>query len=440
MRIGEAGKHVLTLGAGSVVAQSIPLLASVVLAHIYSAEAYGDWGIFLSLSTLLAVVATGQYELAIVRPESERDAEMVVRLCFLLECVFFFLSSFVVLAGEAFRIPFIVQIPGKYYLPFFVLALGMLQIYTHYANRKERYKVIAVSGIVRNAAQALSRITLGLLHSASGLIAGAFVGVLAAVVYCESRMPLFRLLGSGYDKQALKRVACRYRHFPLYQMPGSFLNAASTSLLVLLLALYFEKEYIGYFSMTISLLYFPVQLAGAAMSKVFYKKVASSSSDEEGRRLLMQLLGITSVAGLLMTLLLVGFGEELFTFILGDRWLHSARYAILLAPCIWIMLCFSPLSVIFDAKDSQRTELSLNLLMFVGRVVAIVVCGESLASMGVAVFYYGLVGCLVWSAEAYWIMKLTHVRLTTKQLSVIMPVVVVVLIGWLWKVKTVLAV
>ena len=58
----------------------------------------------------------------------------------------------------------------------------------------------------------------------------------------------------------------------------------------------------------------------------------------------------------------------------------------------------------------------------------------------VAFFYYGLVGCLVWSAEAYWIMKLTHVRLTTKQLSVIMPVVVVVLIGWLWKVKTVLAV
>ena len=92
MKIGESGKHILTLGAGTLVAQLIPVLASVVLARIYSADAYGDWGIFLSVVSLLAVAATGQYELAIVRPESEKDAEMVMRLCFLIVLSFFFLS------------------------------------------------------------------------------------------------------------------------------------------------------------------------------------------------------------------------------------------------------------------------------------------------------------------------------------------------------------
>ena len=54
MKIGESGKHILTLGAGTLVAQLIPVLASVVLARIYSADAYGDWGIFLSVVSLLA--------------------------------------------------------------------------------------------------------------------------------------------------------------------------------------------------------------------------------------------------------------------------------------------------------------------------------------------------------------------------------------------------
>lgn len=437
MKIGESGKHILTLGAGTLVAQLIPILASVVLARIYSADAYGDWGIFLSVVSLLAVAATGQYELAIVRPESEKDAKMVMRLCFLIVLSFFFLSFGGVLVGEVFRLPLITQFPGKYLLPFFVLALGLLQIYTHYANRKERYKLIAISGVVRNALQAISRISLGLFHCLYGLITGAFVGLLAAVSYCEYKMPLRRILFSGYDWQSLKRVAYRYRYFPIYQMPGSLLNAASTSVMVLMLALYFEKEYIGYFSMTISLLYFPVQLAGAAMSKVFYKKASLPSSENQSHQLLMQLLRFTFAAGLLMTILLVGIGEELFTFVLGDRWLVSAQYAVILAPCIWIMLCFSPLSVIFDAKDCQRIELILNLVMFAVRVVAIVICGELHASMGTAIFYFGVVGLLVWTVEAYWIMKLSGARFTVRQLSIALPLIFLLLAGWIWKIKEV---
>lgn len=206
MKIGESGKHILTLGAGTLVAQLIPVLASVVLARIYSADAYGDWGIFLSVVSLLAVAATGQYELAIVRPESEKDAEMVMRLCFLIVLSFFFLSFGGVLLGEVFHLPLITQLPGKYLLPFFVLALGLLQIYTHYANRKERYKLIAISGVVRNTLQAISRISLGLFHCLYGLITGAFVGLLAAVSYCEYKMPLRRILFSGYDWQSLKQI------------------------------------------------------------------------------------------------------------------------------------------------------------------------------------------------------------------------------------------
>lgn len=434
MKIGEAGRHILTLSAGSVVAQLIPIVASLVLARLYSAESYGDWGIFLSFATMFAVVATGQYEMAIVRPESDRDAEMVVRLCFLIECGFFLLSFLGLAIGEWLHIAFITNIPCRFLLPFFVFSLGLLQIYTHYANRKEQYKVIAFQGVARNATQASMRILLGLLKQFTGLITGAFCGLLAALVYSETNIPLRQVLRRGYDWAAIRTVAIRYRYFPMYQLPGSLLNAASTSVLVLLLALYFEKEYIGYFSMTLSLLYFPVQLAGAAMSKVFYKKASQTASQEQTHRLMMQLLGITFGVGLVMNLLLIGGGEDLFAFFLGERWRISGQYALVLAPWIWITLCFNPFSVIFDAKDQQKKEMIINLVMFGSRVVLILICGELLQPMLTTILCYGIVGLLLWIVEAYWIVKLAEVKFNYKQIACILPAVLLMLLSWGYKV------
>lgn len=434
MRVGEVGKNILTLSAGSVVAQLIPLVASIVLAHIYSAESYGDWGVFLSFVTLFAVIATGQYEMAIVRPASERDAEMVMRLCFLIELSFFSFLILVLLIGDLLHVAYVRDIPCRYLIPFFVFFLGLFQIYTHYSNRMERYEVIAVSGILRNAFQALSRILLGLSRQFSGLIYGAFIGLLIGNFYCEKKTPLKNILLCGYDMPAIRNVAQRYKYFPLYQLPGSVLNTASMSLFILMLALYFEKEYVGYFSMTVSLLYFPVQLAGAAMSKVFYKKASVTVSGDENGRLVRQLLLFTFCAGMIMTVLLITMGDPLFVFFLGEKWIVSGRYALLLSPWIWITLCFSPLSVIFDAKDKQKTEMVINTVMFAGRVVLILLCGELRMPMFITVFLFGVLSFLVWMVEAFYILNLTEASIRGRYWSLILSVTVLVLYMWSYRV------
>lgn len=439
VKINKEGKDIFTLSIGALIAQLIPVIASLVLARIYSAEQFGDWGIFLSYSGILSILVMGQYEMAIVRPHRECDAENVVRLCFACGLMFSIVLYAVFLVSDCAHLNYFKSIPSAYLLPMFVFFSGMLQVYMHYANRKENYSVIASSGVIRNSFQALTRIALGLLKSFYGLIYGAFLGLFVSIVYNEHKIPVRRLLFKGYNWQNIKRVAMRYRYFPMFLLPSALLNALSTNLPVLMLTSYFPKEYIGYFSMTISLLFLPVQLVGNAMSKVFYKKSSIKNNDKEVRRLSYSLFKVSFLLGLAINVLLLLFGDSLFALVLGEKWRTSGIYSMLLSPWILMTLCFSPLSVIFDSRDRQSVEFMLNVALFLFRVSLIVYGGSVLNDMGMTVFLYGLCGFIIWAVEGYIIFRIIGLKLNVRQLLFVLGSILIVILLWIARVVSILA-
>ena len=84
LKINKEGKDIFLLSTSSLIAQLIPVFASIILARIYTAEQYGDWGIFLSYVGILSIIVMGQYEMAIVRPFSTKESTDLVYLCTLL--------------------------------------------------------------------------------------------------------------------------------------------------------------------------------------------------------------------------------------------------------------------------------------------------------------------------------------------------------------------
>lgn len=439
VKINKEGKDIFTLSIGALIAQLIPVIASIVLTRIYSAEQFGDWGIFLSYSGILSILVMGQYEMAIVRPHRERDAENVVRLCFAWGLLFSVALYAVFIVSDCISLSYFRSIPSAYLLPLFVFLSGMLQVYLHYANRKENYSAIASSGVIRNSFQALTRIALGLLKSFYGLIHGASLGLFISIVYNEHKIPVRQLLFKGYNWQNIKRVAMRYRYFPMFLLPSALLNALSTNLPVLILTSYFPKEYIGYFSMTISLLFLPVQLVSNAMSKVFYKKSSIKNNDEEVRRLSYNLFKVSFLLGLAINVLLLLFGDSLFALVLGEKWRTSGIYSMLLSPWILMTLCFSPLSVIFDSRDRQSVEFMLNVALFLFRVSLIVYGGSVLNDMDMTVFLYGLCGFIIWAVEGYIIFRIIGLKLNARQLLFVLGSILIVILLWIARVVSILA-
>lgn len=433
IRLNKEGKDIFTLSFGSVIAQLIPVIASLILAHIYDAEQYGNWGVFLSYTGILSIIITGQYEMAIVRPDKDSDARAIVRLCMMIGCALTILITLLIYAFDTAGLSYVRELPCKYLLPIYVLGLGMIQIYIHYANRKERYKVIAMSGIVRNSFQAVSRISLGLLHSFYGLIVGAFAGVVSAVVYSEWRTPIRKIVFGRHDWKRIRANAVRYRYFPMFLMPSALLNALSTNLPLLILNEYFAKEYIGYFSMTIGLLFLPVQLLGNAMGKIFYKKSSEADNINGTKTLSFNLLKVSFGLGVLMNIIIIPLGEPLFAFVLGETWRTAGTYAILLSPWILMTLCFSPLSVIFDSKDKQHIELILNFVLFCVRVFAVWFGGKILQDINQTIFLYGLFGFVIWAIEGYIIIRIIGLKFSFRQKSLIFGTLSVIVLLWIFR-------
>lgn len=419
-------KHVVTLSLGTFVSQLIPIAASLILSRMYSPKAYGDWGIFISYAGILTVIASGRYELAILRPCKKVGALNLVALSTSLAfigSICFFLLLFLI----TFLKPSII-IPGLYYLPLYVFLTSLVQIYNGYANRTEQYNAIAHSAISRSLIQAGSRIFMGGFRYEGGLIAGALLGSIAGVWSLLRKIHIIHDIKRCISFKYMYRLANTYRYFPFYQMPSSLLNSLSTNLPLILMAFFFSKEEIGCFSMAITLLYLPVVLICSSMGQVFYKK-ASSWPPEDTALLAYKLLKIIFPIGFITSLVLIWGGEDLLGFLLGDRWTSTGLFAAYLSPWIWLILCFSPLGMIFDAIDRQKTEMILNICLFVSRILVIII-GGYLLSAHQTILLYGVVGTILWCLEGYIIYRLIGIHLPSKDKILAIICICIVLLSW----------
>jgi O-antigen/teichoic acid export membrane protein len=74
---------ILKLVSGTAFAQIITILASPILTRLYSPEAFGFLAIFISITSIVGVIACMRYELAIMLPKSDEKAANLLALCLL---------------------------------------------------------------------------------------------------------------------------------------------------------------------------------------------------------------------------------------------------------------------------------------------------------------------------------------------------------------------
>ena len=84
----EFSRNVLTLMTGTTIAQAIPIAISPILTRIYTPEDFGMFALYMSVASILSVVATGRYELAIMLPKKDEDAVNIVALSIIISFSF----------------------------------------------------------------------------------------------------------------------------------------------------------------------------------------------------------------------------------------------------------------------------------------------------------------------------------------------------------------
>lgn len=375
LRSGFA-RSVAVIAGGTIGGQGIILLSAPLLTRLYSPEEMGVLAAYMSLLTMALSFASLRYEMAIPLPSDDQSAVDLIALCFLVllaNSAVLLVPAIVFAEGVAGRLNAIQLRPYVWLLPAGLLAAGIYQILNCYAVRQRAYHLIARTKLSQSTAQVSAQIGLGLLGAGPvGLLVGDVVGraggsgTFISLLFKRGRSRLGKVTAHG-----VRRVAVRYRQFPILSSGSSLMNTAGMQLPPLLLAMYYGPAEAGLFALSQRTVGLPMRLVGQSIAQVYLGEASqiirkdpdrlASLFGRASRRLLI--IGTPPVIGAAVA------GPWLFARLFGAEWAETGAYVQALVPAFIAQFVISPLSqtaIVMERQDVQMIADAIRMLLVLG--------------------------------------------------------------------------
>ena len=397
----EFSKNVLTLMTGTTIAQAIPIAVSPILTRIYTPEDFGVLALFLSLVSILSVVATGRYELAIILPKKDENA---IYIAILSICISFIINIFLFVIFWRFNQEITNLLGNKdisiwlYWIPITVFITSLYQSLNFLNIRNKDYKNIATSKVIQSGTLSIASVIIG--YSAMnkiGLISGRMVGQLFSslyLIYITYSNRIFVL--KKFNSLKIFSLAKRYSEFPKIVTLTGILNTASTQAPILLLTSLFNLKIVGFYSFTERILALPIALLGGSIGQVFFQEMSKKRLLEERVKLLEITLQKLLKIGSPIFAFIIIFGDSIFSFIFGNQWIVAGEYAQILSLWLFLVFLVSPLTQIYNILEKQRLFLMLNFLGFILRILSLLVGSLYFQDVFITLYLFVGSGMLIW--------------------------------------------
>ena len=366
-KVNSLLKNILLLSTGTGIAQAIPMLASIILARLYTNRDYGDLSVFISVTGVVGVIATLRYELTVILPKKANDARNLLALCLINSLIIGLLSAIIIVFLKLFfgdRLN-ISNFNWLYLVPIMVICTGVYSSFDNWFNRIHGYKKMVSAKIILNASSAAVRILLGFLSVSLGLIYGSVIGNIFAI----AAFAYFFIKRDGIHSYKLvsvakiKKMFDEYKDFFKYSMPGSVLNAFANIGLPLLIAYFYSMELAGIYFFSNNLIKQPLSIFSTSISQV-YKKEANMIYFRSPNQLINFTVKFQKAIFILVfpaLLILSIWGGPIFGFLFGKSWIASGEIIKYFAIFILFNSNYSPISSIVDILRKQRFEMFFNL-------------------------------------------------------------------------------
>ena len=361
----DFGKNLLTLSSGTVLAQVIPFLFFPVIARIFTPAEFGLLATLTAIFVLITNLASGRYELGILVTKTKQDAANLAVLAIVLS---FFVILFIYIILQLF---FANMLADKlhepqlkqwlFICPLSAFALIIYNTYNEWCVRNGYFKKLAGNKITNSTAITAGKLILGFVKIVpQGLVFGDLIGRVFSAGAC-----IFRALQS--DAAAFKEVTVariktlvkEFAEFPKFIMPGRLLNEIGKYFPVFFLGFYFSSVEVGYYSMTLLVLYAPMSMISFAIRDVFRQRANEDFKKTGSCRTfylkIFKILALIAVLGSVALILCLPF---IFSIFVGKQWDTAAFYAQILVIPSLLTFVATPL---FDVLIIVN-KLKINLL------------------------------------------------------------------------------
>ncbi|MFM2226351.1 MAG: hypothetical protein RJA07_2553 [Bacteroidota bacterium] len=408
-------KNVSTLVGGTAIAQAISFGLYYFIAKIYSPSDFGTFSIITSSASIVAIIATGRFDMAIMLPHDENKVKKLYRVALHTSliaslAIFIFIALAKIISVFGFEVIHYKVSNYFFWIPLLVFSIAAYQTTTVYLSRLKEYKLIAASRILNTASNGLATIFFGLLKlSYIGLVIGFFLSYVASwfLVYKKVKLILQDVKSVFSIKQNLA-TAKEYKQFPMFNVPQALIDALQFNMLIFLFNYFYSNEQVGQISFALRILQVPVSFIGASMAQVFFQQVSEKVRNNNPIHQLVKRIALICIGIFLPVWALFYFqGEFVFTLLFKSKWSQAGQFSSLLITWMFADFIRSPLSQLAVIFKVQKKWLLLsfisNFLIFASLLISFYYFHE----VNKVLSYTGIVASIGGITLVIWIINLS---------------------------------
>lgn len=352
---------------GTVLAQAIPVLSSMVLTRLFLPAEFGAFSVWLGLAQLIAVFMTGRYETAIAL-EQDVSARLtavaatarVIGVTALLLAV---AGGVLAWSGKAASL----HLTGalSVLLAPSAALIAIAQLWQNWAAAEQRFGDLTAIRIIQALGISLAQVLEGLLFPTAVSLAVAYmVGVLTSIAYANHRLPL-----GATARGARRDFRRRHYRLPLLSLPADTINSAAAQLPLLFIGARFGPESAGLLALTLRTLGAPISILGVSVLDVFRGRAAAAYRDRgECRAEYIDTARGLLIISAIATCVLAWTSRWLFVTAFGAPWAFCGTLTLWLLPMFFLRFIASPMSYTFYIANRQAYDLVWQVALLVTTV------------------------------------------------------------------------
>lgn len=407
----DFSKNIITLMTGSAIAQAIPILISPILTRIYSPEEFGIFALYMAFISIGASIVTLKYEAAILLPKKEENAKYLVHISLIFALLFsllFFITY--VFFNVEFNSFFKLTNNIFYFVPLGIFLFAIYAIFLQWANRKKDYKNMNINRLIQSSSISIFQILIGIFNKISfGLILSDVIGRIIAVLLIVNRvLDQVRLEVFSLKKTII--LIKRYKKFPKYEMPATVLNITSYELVYIIIPIYFSSITAGLYFLVFRVLMTPIGFIGTSITEVFKNRAIEDLNKYNSCRIIYKkIFLLLFIIGIIPIIIILIWGQVIFSFVFGEEWREAGLYAQILAPLALLRLISSPLSYLFIIRERLELDLLVQFIFFILIVLSLII-GVFYNNINLLVTLLSLSGCIFYIVQILISYRLSNDR------------------------------
>ncbi|MCJ1908282.1 lipopolysaccharide biosynthesis protein [Planococcus ruber] len=361
MKDNKIIKNFLRVFTGTGLAQIVSIIASIILARIYSPDDFGKLALMVTVVSLCSMVATFKYDAAITVAKKRKEIfKLVITSTFFVFLTFLITLVIIITFSDFFMKRLNVDLFFLLLVPLGILMVGLIQVFTSSNTRFKNYKLTSNTTVSQSFITAISQTILGLLfYLSSGLIIGQLIGQIYKVFKLIKNQSYY-FSATLYKKYISLKVIINttkeYKDYPLKLGPATILSGVSNNIIILFLGIFFSSNIVGFYAMGQKLIRIPSAVLGTALRQIYFQEGAAIY-----RKNPIKLLGFTrkifvilSIAAIVPSLILFFLSEQIFYLLFGEEWILSGTISSILSVYLYFQFVSSPLISTFTILQKQK--------------------------------------------------------------------------------------